>query len=341
MVTVLGGGIAGTALAAALAHRKHPVTVYERQTAQGAGAFMVLDGHAHQALADLGVPLDLLHRASHSIPGFRFHYLPDGRMRGQGHRLYQRVDLMNVLTEYAAAAAADIRYGQTVTDVDVATGTLFDHTGEIATDTTLIAADGVDSLARSRLEPDRHAEYAGQVVIYGTIPHRMALDTEPDVMHFHGRLGDGPLPISTFGHMWNDHGVWWFTRLTRDPIAPDTGAQPTTDWADAIRGADPTAADLIDTILAATDTIHLSNARNVPLTDARPPQLPVVLCGDADHAFTPAAAARGAREAIEDALALATALTTGESAADAMATRRDRITTDRQQQMRIVSRAIS
>lgn len=105
--SILGGGIAGTVLGGALAHRGHPVTVYERQTKAGAGAFMVLDGQAHQALGKLGVSQAALHAVSHPMPaGFRFHYLPAGgdTAPSHGYRLYPRTGLMAVLTEFARAA---------------------------------------------------------------------------------------------------------------------------------------------------------------------------------------------------------------------------------------------
>ncbi|MEV6340641.1 FAD-dependent monooxygenase [Nocardia vinacea] len=349
VTTILGGGIAGIALAGALAHHQHPVTVFERQPAPATtGAFMSLDGVAHRALDALGVPAEALRAASAACSGFRFHYLPEGGNRivpSHGHRLYQRADLMRVLTDFARAADADIRYDAAVTDIDPETGALTGATGEVSGPGLVIAADGIDSLARARLEPDRDAVYSGQIVLYGNTAGPVALPTEPDLLHFHGVLSDGPIPRSTFGHMWTeptdgaDGTVSWFARLTRDPISQgDIGFHPISEWADAIRDADPTAAGLIGAMLEATDTVHVSNCRNVEFADARPPAEPIILAGDADHAISPVAA-RGAREAIEDALALYTAFTTGGSPAEAMAARRAAITNDRAQQVRVYTRA--
>ncbi|WP_225726517.1 MULTISPECIES: hypothetical protein [unclassified Nocardia] len=67
-----------------------------------------------------------------------------------------------------------------------------------------------------------------------------------------------------------------------------------------------------------------------PLRRRPSPQLPVILCGDADHAITPAAA-RGAREAIEDAAALTHAIRTNRDPAATMSNRRAQITTERDQ----------
>lgn len=334
MVTILGGGIAGTVLGGALARQRHPVTVYERRTGPASGAFMVLDGDAHQSLTALGVSIEALHAASHPIPGgFAFHYLPEGRNTGpnRGHRLYERTELMRVLNEFAGAAGTDIRYGHTVTDIDLGTGALHTTDGELSGDGLVIAADGIDSLARTLLEPTRTPVYAGQIVIYGQTSHPVSLPADPSVMHFHGQFGHGPMPLSSFGHLATDKTVFWFTRLTRDPIAEgDSGFHPAADWAETVLGADPDATALIGAILDATSTIHVSNTRSVPLSDARPPAPPVILIGDADHAITPAAV-RGAREAIEDALVLFTALTTGESPAEAMGERRRTLVANREQ----------
>lgn len=135
--------------------------------------------------------------------------------------------------------------------------------------------------------------------------------------------------------------MFWFARLTRDPIPGDTvGFHPVAEWAQAIRTADPTATALIDTLLEATDTVHVSNTRSLSLNNIRPPMGRIILCGDADHAITPATA----REAIEDALALFNALTTGASPAEAMAARRIAVAVavavERECQARIYSRVM-
>ncbi|MFJ4654849.1 FAD-dependent monooxygenase [Nocardia sp. NPDC088792] len=327
MVTILGGGIAGTALGAALAHRGHPAVVYERRPDSGTGAFMVLDGNAERALVELGADVDALHKVSYPMSGgFKFHYRPEGGNSGpsRGHRLYPREGLMRVLDAFAADAGADIRRGVAVTDIEPTTGIMTAGTTVLdPEDGVVIAADGIDSLARARIEPGRPAVYAGQVVFYGTTVRRISAFVEPDILHFHGRLVEGrPLPVASFGHLSTPDGTYWFARLTRPAIAlDDIGTHPVSVWAAALRAADPAASELIDAILAATDTVHAANCRAVPLNNALAPRGPVTLCGDADHAVSPAAAI-GAGEALEDALALTRALTSGGSAAEAMAQRR-------------------
>ncbi|WP_433621675.1 NAD(P)-binding protein [Nocardia sp. CA-120079] len=58
MVTIIGGGIAGTILAGTLARAGLPATVYERRSAVDAGAFLTLDSRAHAALGELGIERD-------------------------------------------------------------------------------------------------------------------------------------------------------------------------------------------------------------------------------------------------------------------------------------------
>lgn len=321
MVTIVGGGIAGTVLAGGLARAGHPAIVYERRPNMRGGAFLFLDGRAHRTLADLGVSVDRLEAASYPMLGFQVSS-PAGELRDNpsaGHRLYHRTDLMRVLTEFAVDAGADIHYGTAITDLDPDTGMLYP--GGTATE-LLIAADGIDSIARTRLEPGRQPEYAGQVVLYATAAPGTRPNTTPSVLHFHRRIDHSP---ATFGHFWNDQVTVWFVRLTREPIPVGyNGFHPLARWVAPIREALPTIPFLLDALLDATAMAHVSNARTVPLAGALPPSAPVILCGDADHALSPAAGV-GAREAIDDAAALCRALLSGTDPAEAMRRRREEL----------------
>ncbi|WP_194289909.1 FAD-dependent oxidoreductase [Nocardia macrotermitis] len=320
-MTILGGGIAGTVLAGGLARAGYPAVGYERRPNVRGGAFLFLDAHTHRTLVDLGVPGDQLDAASYRVDGIRVG-APASEVRESataGHRLYHRTDLMRVLTEFAWAAGADIRYGTAISDLDPDSGVLYP--GGTATD-LLIAADGIDSIARTRLEPERVAEYAGQVVLYATAAPGTRPNTTPSVLHFHRHGSDTP---ATFGHFWNESVAVWFVRLTRAPIEVGyTGFHPLARWIEPIRTALPEIPYLLDTLLDHTAMVHVSNARSVPLAKARPPRLPVILCGDADHALSPASGV-GARNAIDDAAALCHALLDGTDPVDTMARRRAEI----------------
>jgi 2-polyprenyl-6-methoxyphenol hydroxylase-like FAD-dependent oxidoreductase len=330
MVTIIGGGIAGTALAGALGRDGIPARVYESQPSVGAGAFLVLDDRAHAALTGLGVPADRLDEVAHPVDALRVEYQPREARFGpsRGHRLYLRAELMSVLTEFAAATASEFHYGTAVTDIDQ--GVLHSGPTRLPTDDVVIAADGIDSLARHRIEPERTPEYAGQIVFYGRTERALALRTKSTVLHFDGRIGADGRPAGAFGHFWDEGLSVWFARVTRPPLPVENiGFHPVAEWAELIRTVAPGVSDVVDLLLAETETVHISNARNVPFAAAAAPGLPVILCGDADHAITPAEGV-GARDAIEDAAALFRALSTGSSPADAMAARRRQIAADRE-----------
>ncbi|WP_280413014.1 FAD-dependent monooxygenase [Nocardia asiatica] len=330
MVTIIGGGIAGTVLAGALAAQRIPVRVYESQPSVGAGAFLVLDDRAHAALTTLGVSADRLDEVAHPVDALRVEYQPAEARFGpsRGHRLYLRAELMSVLTDFATATAAEFHYDTTVTDIDE--GVLSSGDTRLPTDEVVIAADGIDSLARQRIEPERVPEYAGQVVFYGRTERPRALRTKSAVLHFDGRIGEDGRPTGAFGHYWDETISVWFARVTRPALPPqDLGFYPAARWAELVRTTAPGISDVVDLLLAETRTVHVSNARNVPFAAAAPPRLPLILCGDADHAITPAEGV-GARDAIEDAAAIFRALTTGSSLAEAMAARRRQIAADRE-----------
>ncbi|MGW4354623.1 FAD-dependent oxidoreductase [Nocardia sp. NPDC004582] len=337
--TILGGGIAGTVLAAALAHRGLEVTLYERDARDARpGAFLIMDRRGHEALARLGVPAADLEAVSHPLTTLRVEYSgsPERVRPSDGHRQYHRAALMRVLNAHLDNTSATRHYQSAVTAVSP-DGALTVDGNTIVPGGIVFAADGIDSPARAGIEPTRIPVYSGQVVIYGTTSSPVALDTAPDTLHFQGVQGEKPFPAATFGHFWNDQVTVWFARLTR-PAATveELGVQPVDAWADAVHTAAPHLSGLIGKVLAATPEVHVHNARNVPIEDAKSPDVPVILLGDADHAISPAAGT-GARDAIEDVEAIVEAITEGRSAAGAMAARRQQILEERAQAMRAMA----
>ncbi|MBF6213992.1 FAD-dependent monooxygenase [Nocardia puris] len=341
MVTIIGGGIAGTVLGGALARQGEPVTMYERQRrgAEG-GAFLFVDGRGHSVLHELGVADEVVDAASFPVTALEYAG-SDGRRAAmsRGHRFWLHSSLMRVLGEFLGTSGADVRYGQAVTGVALDGGeTRLTHgDGSSGTaDGTVIAADGIDSVVRARLEPDRVPVYAGDVVLYGRTEDPLALDTDAQILHFFAELDETGSAASTFGHIWRPgDAAHWFIRIARDPLdgPDDLGMRPTEEWHDTVLRATPSITDMVETLLDRTDSVHVSNARDVPLDTAAPPTLPVLLIGDADHAITPAAGV-GARDALEDAHAVYTALTTGTCPAEAMSLRRTTILEDRQRALR-------
>lgn len=335
--TIIGGGIAATALAAALAAAGRPAVAYERNPALHGGAFLVLDGRGHAALGNLGISAEALHAASKPVTALRIESTngPVRERLSDEHRLYRRSDLMGVLQAAAAKAGADIRYEQGVSELVVDRHTTTFRVGDqlITTDGLVVGADGIDSPTRAAVDPGRDPVYADQVVLYGMTTKPVTVATAPAVLHFHNQAADDEqgLASNTFGHIWheNSDALLWFARLTRPALAPEkTGANPIANWADILRTATPAVPDLVDTAVDHTDTVYVSNARNVPFVDAPQPRESIVLVGDADHALTPAGGV-GARDAVEDVDAIYQAMTTGNSVASAMTSRRAAIAEER------------
>ncbi|MEV6279711.1 FAD-dependent monooxygenase [Nocardia sp. NPDC051832] len=342
--TILGGGIAGTALAGALARTGDKVTMYEQRRAGGpGGAFLFLDDRGHTALTGLGVDLAALHAASHPILGLDYTNnvgVHSARM-DRGHRFWLRANLIAVLREFLDSSGAEAHYDTVITGIDVDAGTLqcANQPAIPLADGLTIAADGIDSVVRAHLEPARVPAYAGDVVLYGMSTAPLSLPTPAAVLHFYDEItpqGKG----ATFGHVWDaDTPALWFLRIPRTPLpADDLGFRPVAEWAEEISAATPSNTGLLETLLAHTDSVHVSNARNVPLDDAAAPRHPVLLIGDADHAITPAAGV-GARDALEDAHAVYQAVTTGGSPAEAMARRRAQIRADRERAQQLIRRS--
>lgn len=347
MVTILGSGIAGTALAGALSGAGHSVTVYDQHNGGTGGAFLFLDGRGHRSLVALGVPEEELHAASYPLDALQF-TPEDGTPRRQpsaGDRFWLRADLIRVLQRFALDAGADIRYRSPVTKVAVGAdaGVTSFRTGDrmVTTDDLVIGADGIDSAARAGIEPQRNTQYAGDVVVYGMTRTPVECPSDPFVLHFHAEAASGQRCGSTLGYIWRPGAAaaLWFLRITRDPLPDaDTGVVPVGEWADSVVAATPTAVrELTAALVDATEYVYVGNARNVPLHNAAAATQPVLLVGDADHAITPAVGF-GAREGIEDVEAVYRAITSGASPAAAMTARRHAMLDERDRAARTVRR---
>jgi len=347
MVTIVGSGIAGTALAGALAEAGHSVTVYDQHNGGTGGAFLFLDGRGHRSLIELGVSEEELHAASYPLEELRF-TPKDGTPRRQpsaGHRFWLRADLIRVLQRFALDAGVDIRYGSPVTElvVDEHSGVTTFRTGDqmVTTDDLVIGADGIDSAARAGIEPQRSTEYAGDVVVYGMTRTPVECPSDPFVLHFHAEAASAQRCGSTLGYIWRPGAAaaLWFLRITREQLADaDTGVVAVGEWADSVVAATPTVMrELTATLVDATEHVYVGNARNVPLHNAAAATLPVLLVGDADHAITPAVGF-GAREGIEDVEAVYRAIMSGASPAAAMTARRHAMLDERDRAARTVRR---
>ncbi len=181
-ICVLGGGIAGLAVSAALAQRGARVTVLEQApeiTEVGAGlqigpnGFVVMQAlGAGQALAERSVRaqgVSLLNGAS-GRPVFGLDF--QRHAADQPYYLVHRADLVDVLADAARAAGVKIRLLQEITDVTLTEkGTvLHSKQGAEYCPDVLIGADGLHSKVRVALNGEREPFFTGQVAWRAIVP---------------------------------------------------------------------------------------------------------------------------------------------------------------------------
>jgi salicylate hydroxylase len=286
-ITVIGGGVAGSASAIALARIGADVTVYEayENPAGPVGSFVSLAVNGLRALDALGVlePVQLA--------GF-----PVGRQRmwsGRGKQLGEvarnrrpddellsvtlmRADLVTALRTAAREAGATIVTGQRVTSDQAANADL------------TVGADGIWSATRGTLDPNAPVPaYSGIYSVSGTStrPPGIAQDGFNWIFARRGVFIYLPAPDGT---------VWWTAQVSSKQPPADPAA---TDLAELFSTEPQVAA-----ILERTTAIRTANLGHVlkPVTHRYDDR--TVLIGDASH---PAGAGQGASMALEDAVILA------------------------------------
>jgi 2-polyprenyl-6-methoxyphenol hydroxylase-like FAD-dependent oxidoreductase len=317
-VLIVGGGIAGLALARMLARTGVALEVIEREPAwRPAGTGMYLPGNAVRALGVLGLEAQVVSRAV-EIPSQRF-CDPRGRLLCEvdvaelwapvGPCLaLHRAELHALLRE--AARDVPIRMGLVVERLAQRDGTV---SVEFSDGTSgeydlLVAADGIQSAVR-RLTFDATA--APRPV--GQVGWRFIAPRPPEVTTWSVMLGRRTafLTLPLGGDRVYCYCDVVSHRALRD--SPEYGP------AERLRQlfsqfADPSAT-LLDALDAATD-IHVSTIEEVALD--RWAHERVVLIGDAAHATSPNMA-QGAAMALEDALVLTDCLRRIRSIPEALA----------------------
>ncbi len=181
-VTVLGAGIAGLAVARALALRGAEVTVLEQAPEiREVGAGLQISPNGTRALEALGLgaafaagsgPAEAVELLDGEAGG-RVLRLDLARGRpGAGFRFVHRADLIDLLAEGARAAGVAIRLSQRVETV-----TLGDHPPRLGTAAgeeidcgVLIGADGLHSKVRAALNGVVAPFFTGQVAWRATLP---------------------------------------------------------------------------------------------------------------------------------------------------------------------------
>jgi salicylate hydroxylase len=324
---VLGGGIGGLAVALGLARRGRDVHVIEKADAFGEiGAGLQLAPNASRALADLGV-LDAIDAFAvfpqrmvwmDAISGEQVTSLDLGApfIARYGYRyiVMHRSDLLDALL--AACRAHDRITLETAKDVrhvddrgDTAEVTFADGTTYAAD--IVIGADGLWSTARKAIVDDGEPLCSQYVAYRGAIPiDEISVHAGLDSV----TLWTGPnlhlvqYPVRR-GELYNQVAVF-----KSDRYRPDSDDWGTADELDAhfSAGAPPVRAALT----------KFRRNRRWPMYDRLPigswSRGRIVLLGDAAHPMLQYLA-QGAAQALEDAVALADALTTHGDVATAIA----------------------
>jgi FAD-dependent urate hydroxylase len=316
-VLIVGGGIAGLALARTLARVGELPELIEREPAwRPAGTGMYLPGNATRALRALGLRAQVASR-SVEIPRQRFsdhrgRLLREVDVAALWRRVgpclaMHRTDLHDVLLE--AAGDVPIRLGRAVDRITQRNGTVSVECGDGAGGDydLVVGADGIHSAVRRLMfDPTAVPRAVGQV------GWRFVAARPPEVTTWSVMLGRRTafltLPIGP------DRVYCYCDTLSpRDPDSADRApverlAQLFSEFADP-------AATLLDA-LERVDEIHVSTIEEVALDSCVRDR--VVLIGDAAHATSPNMA-QGAAMALEDALVLADCLRDIRALPDALA----------------------
>ncbi|MEU6089516.1 NAD(P)/FAD-dependent oxidoreductase [Streptomyces sp. NPDC047085] len=315
-ILVIGGGIAGTAVALGLHKGGHDVAVFEAHpdTAEDLGAFLTLATNGMRALAQLdatdtvaavGFPLislRLLDSQGAEVTRAPLAGAGDPALR---YRCLRRGELNAALQAETVRRGVPLRHGTRL--VSVADGpdgvTAHFSDGTTATGDLLIGADGLNSTVRRlTVAPTTQPRYAGQRVYYGYTDGDVAAEGTGAITMVRGTEAAFGYAVSPAGE------TYWFARVLGDPLpagGPDhgTAAERRDELLPLLRKDAAPAADIV---AACADRVMVTNATEMPLG------IPwhtgrVLLVGDAAHAASPATG-QGASMALEDAVVLAKAL---------------------------------
>ncbi|MFI0421751.1 FAD-dependent oxidoreductase [Spongiactinospora sp. 9N601] len=326
---VIGGGVAGSASAIALARIGAQVTVYEayEDPAGTVGSFVSLSVNGLRALGALGV-LPEVQRAGFAVERQRM-WSGRGRPLGDAPRgrrsgdpllsvTLMRADLVRVLREEATRSGARVITGHRLTMGTSSGDAAVARTGHpcgdpsIAGADVVVGADGIWSVTRKLLDPaSPEPAYAGIYALSGVARGVAAIGSGFNMLFARrGAFIHLPAPDGT---------VWWAAQVAAAEPPADVRAVGLGELAGLFPEEPVTAVLRGATEVGAATLLHVLRPAE-RRQDGR-----TVLVGDAAH---PVGAGQGASMAIEDAAALAHALATAGDVPTALA-EFDRVRHDR------------
>ncbi|KAL3479834.1 hypothetical protein BJX99DRAFT_255270 [Aspergillus californicus] len=321
-IAIIGAGVGGLSTAIALKREGHTVTVYEQALALSeVGAGIQIPPNSSRILHSWGLEA-ALERRSVKPSGILWRRWQDGSIIGNAslnpelqerfgapYYVTHRAHLHDVLHERVQELGVPVQLGKRVEGYDADGGVEFGD-GEVIQADLVVAADGIKSAARKKLngEKDKGPHGHGLAAYRATVAmHEIRADP---LLKW---IADSPGLNLWIGH--NLHvmsyaiaGGEQYNLVLTHPTSPEIRNRPATEILDEMRssyqGWDPVLRRLLDLVTHALDwPIH---AIDIPETWASHSGK-LVLLGDAAHAMVPYMAA-GAAMAVEDAAALAAAL---------------------------------
>jgi 2-polyprenyl-6-methoxyphenol hydroxylase-like FAD-dependent oxidoreductase len=311
---VIGGGIAGPVVAAALLKAGIQATVYEAYPTltEGIGGGLALAPNGLAALGVIGAD-DAVRALATPAAGTVMAVGQNTRRLPsladlEPLQIVGRGDLHRVLHDRAVEAGVRFEYGKRLVaadeDPNSVTGRFED--GSTATADVLVGADGVRSTVRTLIDPKAPAAgYTGLLGFQGYLDASSDLDPEPGVMTF----AFGKRAYYLFWKMADGRVTWGANLPSKKYMSlTDARAIPAEQWLRTLR--ETYAGDLPGELLA-----YRTTAKNLDITGAIHIMPPVphwhrgrmVLVGDAVHAPSNSTG-QGASLAIESSIQLARCL---------------------------------
>jgi salicylate hydroxylase len=304
---VIGGGVAGSASAIALARAGAEVTVYEayEDPAGPVGSFVSLAVNGLRTLGALGC-LEQVQRAGFEVARQRM-WSGRGKVLGEVARGRRPEDDLHSVTLMRADLVGTLRAAAREAGARIVTGSKVTAHGDPRTaDADLIVgADGIWSATRRVLDPAApEPVYAQMYSVSGVspLPPGAPRDAFNWIFAKHGVFIYLPAPDGT---------VWWTAQVSASQPPANPAAIGIPELTDLFR-AEPRA----EAILRAASTTRTANLGHVLKPVTRRHDDRTVLVGDAAH---PAGAGQGASMALEDAVVLAKHLAGGDPVPQALA----------------------